>query len=245
MTADNLLETSDLLKRHGDEFLLRVPSLHILTGETLCLLGPTGAGKSTLLRLLAGVEPPDRGDVFFRQSPLSQHTTPIDLLRQITLVFQNPLLLSGTVRRNWNYGVRLRGMPDSLGATAGSLMKRFGFTPPMLSQDAATLSGGQRQLVAIARALAVEPSLLLLDEPTANLDPAHVALVEDTIREDQQRRGTTVVWSTHNLFQARRVSHRTAFVLNGELIEVSSTESFFDSPSDPRTADFVQGKMVC
>ncbi|NOX52856.1 MAG: phosphate ABC transporter ATP-binding protein, partial [Planctomycetes bacterium] len=100
------------------------------------------------------------------------------------------------------------------------------------------------QLVALARALVLEPDLLLLDEPTANLDPAHVALVEEAIAEDHQRRGTTVVWATHNLFQARRVAERVGLLLNGQLIEVASTQTFFDAPSDPRTADFVQGKMV-
>ncbi|MCH8147419.1 MAG: ATP-binding cassette domain-containing protein, partial [Planctomycetes bacterium] len=106
------------------------------------------------------------------------------------------------------------------------------------------LSGGQTQLVCLARALVASPDVLLLDEPTANLDPAHVALVEETIREVQRQRGLTVVWATHNLFQVRRVADRVALMLDGQLVEVAATEPFFESPKDSRTADFVQGKMV-
>jgi tungstate transport system ATP-binding protein len=112
------------------------------------------------------------------------------------------------------------------------------------SQSAQTLSGGQTQLVALARSLVIEPDVLLLDEPTAHLDPAHVALVEETIRQFQQERQTTIVWATHNLFQARRVADRTALLLNGQLVEVAPTEEFFKNPSDSRTAEFVQGRMV-
>ena len=90
----------------------------------------------------------------------------------------------------------------------------------------------------------IEPEVLLLDEPTAHLDPAHVGLVEQTTDQVRQKRGMTVVWATHNLFQARRVASRTALLLNGELVEAASTEQFFANPSDPRTTDFVQGRMV-
>jgi tungstate transport system ATP-binding protein len=92
--------------------------------------------------------------------------------------------------------------------------------------------------------LAVEPDVLLLDEPTAHLDPARVALVEEVVGEFQRRRQATLVWATHNLFQARRVAHRVALLLDGRLVEVAPTQTFFEAPSDPRTAAFVQGKMV-
>ena len=98
--------------------------------------------------------------------------------------------------------------------------------------------------MALARALAVEPDVLLLDEPTAHLDPARVALVKEAVDEFRRQRQATVVWATHNLFQARRVAQRVALLLDGRLVEVAPTQTFFERPSDPRTADFVQGKMI-
>ena len=111
-------------------------------------------------------------------------------------------------------------------------------------QSARTLSGGQIQLLALARALVLAPDVLLLDEPTGSLDPARVAMVEEAILNAQRRRTMTVVWATHNLFQARRVGHEVALLLNGSLVEVSPTWSFFEKPTDERTAHFVQGKIV-
>ena len=140
------------------------------------------------------------------------------------------------------YGLRLRGQQERADKV-DAVLDRLGLSKFAL-QSALTLSGGQTQLVALARALVIEPEVLLLDEPTAHLDPAHVALVEETIRQVRQERPMTVVWATHNLFQARRVASRTALLLNGRLVETTPTEEFYTNPSDPRTADFVLGRMV-
>jgi tungstate transport system ATP-binding protein len=109
---------------------------------------------------------------------------------------------------------------------------------------ARSLSGGEAQRVALARALIIEPRVLLLDEPTANLDPYNVNLIEDVIRRVNRERGTSMVLVTHNVFQARRLAHRVCLLLNGHLVEVADTAAFFESPSDPRTAAFVRGDMV-
>ena len=100
------------------------------------------------------------------------------------------------------------------------------------------------QRVALARALVIDPQVLLLDEPTANLDPYNVGLIEEIVREHNRVRGTTVVLVTHNVFQAKRLAHRVGLMLSGKIIEVQSNPAFFDSPSDPRTAAFVRGEMV-
>jgi tungstate transport system ATP-binding protein len=193
--------------------------------------------------MIAAIEAPEEGSIHVRSVRLDTRELPLQVRRDITLVFQRPLLVAGSVRTNVQYGLKLRGTVRQSSHKVDKLLHRLGLER-LADQSASTLSGGQVQLVALARALAVEPSILLLDEPTANLDPAHVALVEQTIIEDQQERGTTVIWTTHNLFQARRVAQRVGLLLNGQLIETASTQEFFESPSDPRTADFVLGKMI-
>jgi tungstate transport system ATP-binding protein len=109
---------------------------------------------------------------------------------------------------------------------------------------ARTLSGGEAQRVALARALVVEPKVLLLDEPTANLDPYNVKLIEQIVAEVNRESRTTVVLVTHNVFQAKRLANRVALLLEGQLIEITDTDTFFNAPCDPRTAAFVRGDMV-
>ncbi len=241
MTDESLIRLGDVQKRHGS-FTLRIRKLNIRGGEVLGLLGPTGAGKSTLLSLLAGLVRADHGDLYFESKPFASHDLALSTRRRITLVHQRPLLLTGTVRFNVEYGLRLRGQQERADKV-DAVLDQLGLSKFAL-QSALTLSGGQTQLVALARALVIEPEVLLLDEPTVHLDPSHVALVEETIREVRQERRITVVWATHNLFQARRVASRTALLLNGQLVEATPTEEFYTNPSDPRTADFVQGRMV-
>jgi tungstate transport system ATP-binding protein len=115
---------------------------------------------------------------------------------------------------------------------------------PLAKTSAATLSGGEAQRVALARALVLEPEVLLLDEPTANLDPYNVALMENLITALNREQGTTIVLVTHNVFQARRLTHRVLLLLEGRMVEVGETEVVFTRPRDPRTAAFIRGEMV-
>jgi len=241
MSRQRLFELVGVQKRLG-EFRLSVDTLQIETGETFCLLGPTGAGKSTLLRLLSYLDLPSTGQIIFREQRLDHSAIPAALLRQIASVPQRPLPLLGTVRYNVQYGLRVRRV-DAIAARANLILDRFGLAP-IADQDARSLSGGQLQLVAVARALVIEPDILLLDEPTAHLDPANVARVETIIREEQQRTGMTVVWASHNLFQARRVATRIALLLNGSIVEIAHAKEFFENPVDDRTKLFVEGRMV-
>ncbi|HKB41304.1 MAG TPA: ATP-binding cassette domain-containing protein, partial [Gemmataceae bacterium] len=182
------------------------------------------------------------GVLCFGDHRLDGRGLPLPVQRRITMVFQRPLLLKETVQANVEYGLRLRGVGRPA-ARAQDVLSRLGLTD-LAPQPSHTLSGGQTQLVALARALAVEPDVLLLDEPTAHLDPARVAVVEEVVGEFQRQRRATVVWATHHLFQARRVAQRIALLLDGRLVEVAPTQTFFEAPTDRRTADFVQGKMI-
>jgi len=242
MTRSPFYRLCGVSRHYGDSFTLHVEQAEITPGEVFCLLGPTGAGKSTLLRLLTGLEACDGGEIHYGQSRFGGPSAPLPVLQSIAMVHQRPLLLARSVRANVEYGIRIRGIAD--GARVDRVLDRLELKR-LAWRSARTLSGGQAQLVALARALVLEPRVLLLDEPTANLDPAHVALVEEVIADVRRARGTTVVWATHNLFQARRVASRVGLLLNGQLVEVAPTEDFFERPVDARTAAFVQGKMVC
>jgi len=234
-------ELIDVRKQRGPGFALEVPRLEIRPGEIVCILGPTGAGKSTLLSLLAAAATPDDGEVRVGGQPLRGDRTPVELRRTVATTYQRPLMLSGSVRRNVEFGLRLRG--EAPATHAGAVLGRLGLLS-LAKRTAATLSGGEMQLAAIARALVLRPALLLLDEPTASLDAARVGLVEDAIRQSVSDAGMAVVWTTHNLFQARRVADRVALLLDGRLIEVAETDSFFHRPEDPRTAAFVEGRFI-
>ena len=144
---------------------------------------------------------------------------------------------------NVAYGLRIRGQ-NHVRSAVQSMLERVGLTD-LAHVPAHSLSGGEAQRVALARALVINPDVLLLDEPTANLDPLNVKIIETIIRDVNQQRGTTIVLVTHNVFQARRLAHRVAFLLNGELVEVGPTEQVFEAPADPRTAAFVRGEMIC
>jgi tungstate transport system ATP-binding protein len=231
-------------KSYGGRQVLSIDRLDVSGGETLCLIGPTGAGKSTLLRLLAALEPPTTGSLEFWGHPLHEPGLPLAIRRRVTLVFQRPLLLTGSVQTNVEYGLRLRGVDRRTARNrAREVLERLGLTSLGL-HSARNLSAGQAQLVALAAALVLDTDALLLDEPTANLDPAHVARVEEVVCEAQRRRDTTVIWATHNLFQARRLAVRAALLLDGQVVEIAPAATFFTSPADPRTAAFVRGEMI-
>jgi tungstate transport system ATP-binding protein len=237
-----IYELRNLVKSYSGREVVHVDSLTIKRGEILAIVGPSGAGKSTLLRLLDFLEPPTQGTLFFDGYTVNGVTPPLSIRRRSTTVFQRPVLLNNSVFDNVSYGLRIRGRRNWEKQVAEAIemvgLKEFARAP------ARTLSGGEAQRVALARALVIEPDVLLLDEPTANLDPYNVRLIEEIIRDLNRLRGTTIVLVTHNVFQARRLAHRAALMLEGRMVEVAPVDVFFELPSDPRTASFVSGDMV-
>ncbi len=225
---------------YAGRVVLDLDSLTIQRGEIFALVGPSGAGKSTLLRLLNFLESPLAGSLVFDGVPVPP-VPPLAMTRRVTTVFQRPALLSRSVRDNVAYGLHLRGVRDPERVVRA--LAQVGLTA-LAAAPARKLSGGELQRMALARALVLDPAVLLLDEPTANLDPYNVGLIETIVREQNQTRGTTVVLVTHNVFQARRLAHRVGLLLNSKLIEVGETQKFFETPADPRTAAFVRGEMV-
>lgn len=221
-------------------------SFEVARGETFVVIGPSGVGKTTLLRLIDLLESPSGGQLILN----GRDTTDLDnydrlqLRRRIGMVFQSTVLFDTNVYSNVAYGLRIRGQPEDIEqknvTTALKTVGLQGFQ----DRYAKALSGGEAQRVAIARILAYEPELLLLDEPTANLDPANTSTVEKTIQKAKEAYGATVIIATHNMFQAKRLGDRVALLLGGKFVEVSDPETMFTNPNEPVTRAFIRGELV-
>jgi tungstate transport system ATP-binding protein len=243
MNDTALYTLTGVAKSYAGRRVLNVDTLDIRRGEILAVVGPSGAGKSTLLRLLNFLEFADGGTLTYQGHMVESGAVPLDLRREVTTVFQRPALLSTTVWRNVEYGLRLRGQRRER-ADFQDVLERLGLAS-FAQTHTRTLSGGEAQRVALARAIVLQPTVLLLDEPTANLDPFNVGLIEKVITDLNREQGCTVVLVTHNIFQARRLARRVALLLSGSIVETAEADTFFDSPRDARTAAFVNGDMVC
>jgi tungstate transport system ATP-binding protein len=242
-STDFVYRLQNVSKEYEGRRVLQVDCLKIRRGEVFGLVGPSGAGKSTLLRLLNFLEPPTTGRIRFLDVEFSaSQPMPLAHRRRVTTVFQRPILLNRSVQANVGYGLSLRGLGDS-DRKIEEALEHVGLQN-LARQRARTLSGGEAQRVALARAIVLQPDVLLLDEPTANLDPYNVGLIEEIARALNEEQGTTLVLVTHNVFQAKRLAHRVALMLEGQVVEVAGVDGFFESPADPRTAAFVRGEMV-
>ena len=240
---DSVYDLKGVSKRYGSRTVLELAELSVQQGEILALVGPSGAGKSTLLRLLALLEAPTTGTLRFMGTEAGgTNPLPITFHRQIAMVFQRPLLLNRSVQANVAFGLQLRG-ERHYQARVQAVMTQLGLAD-LAKQNTRTLSGGEAQRVSLARAMVLDTEVLLLDEPTANLDPYNVNLMENAIRTMNQEQLKTIILVTHNVFQAHRLAQRTALLLEGRLIEMAQTKDFFAAPRDPRTAAFVRGDMV-
>ncbi|MEN8235169.1 MAG: ATP-binding cassette domain-containing protein [Actinomycetota bacterium] len=226
--------------RYGDRTVVDVPRLSIEPGEILGVVGPSGAGKSTLLRLLNFLEHPTKGRLMYRGEEIGPDA-PLALRRDVTTVFQRPMLLRRSVAANVRFGQKMRGESDE--SRVQRCIERLGLAE-LADEPARTLSVGEAQRAALARALVVRPSVLLLDEPTGNLDPYNTGLLEEIVGEENAERGTTVVLVTHDVFQARRLADRTALMISGRIVELAETEEFYENPKAPTTAAFLRGELV-
>jgi len=238
-----LYELDAITHRYGNRTILSIDHWEIARGDLVALVGPNGAGKSTLLRLLNFIEAPSEGSLRYKGHIVgSRNAIPLALRREVTTVFQRPILLDRSVQANVAYGLRLRGQRFWKERVERAL-EQVGLAS-LAHRPARHLSGGEAQRVALARAIVLEPEVLLLDEPTANLDPYNARLIEEIVTALNRERGTTIILVTHNIFQARRLARTVGLLLEGCLIEVDEVKRFFESPRDPRTAAFVRGEMI-
>jgi molybdopterin-binding protein len=219
-------ELKDVTKTYGSKIVLDTVNLQIHEGEILALLGPNGSGKSTILKILAFIENPTDGEVTFQGEKVNfKNTEKVRL--ESTLVFQKTTVFSTSVYNNVAYGLKLRKVSketrDREVKKALELVKLEGFE----KRNARKLSGGEQQRVAIARALVLKTKLLLLDEPTANLDPKNAGILEDVIDTVNCENKVTIVMATHNMFQAKKLPHRIALMDEGKITEVGTPAEIF------------------
>ncbi len=252
------LEAVDVHHGYGDETVFDGVSLSVSPGEVVAIIGPSGVGKSTLLRLFALFGSPDHGSITYEGTDVwtVSENHRLDIRRRIGMVFQDASLFDASVKRNAEYGLRVRKpWSERVRHELASLVGRTNGTGPAvealetvgledkLEQDATSLSGGEAQRVAFARALAYEPDVLLLDEPTSDLDPRNTAVLEEAILEARDR-GIGVAVATHDMHQAERVADRVAVLLGDEILEVGETGTVFEAPRDERTRNFINGELV-
>ncbi|HOX12623.1 MAG TPA: energy-coupling factor ABC transporter ATP-binding protein [Spirochaetia bacterium] len=217
MRSEAILSVRDLGFSYGTREILSIPELDVRAGETLALVGPNGSGKTTLLKLLNDLIRPSSGSILFEGRPAAGD--PGLRLRSV-YVHQSPFLLAGTVYRNVAYGLRVRRVPEP------EIRRRVEASLDLLGlagfkrRDAKRLSGGETQRIALARALALEPELLLLDEPTAQTDRASGERIRTVLADLATRGGTTIVFSSHDAAFAEALADRAAFLEEGRLVRI-------------------------
>ena len=237
---------------YGDHQALHDISMHIPEKSITALIGPSGCGKSTFLKtlnrmndLIPGVK--ITGDVRYREQDIFSAGTDVnELRREIGMVFQKPNPFPMSIYDNIAYGPRTHGIKNR--AKLDEIVEKslrgaaiWDEVKDRLKKNALGLSGGQQQRLCIARALAVEPEVLLMDEPTSALDPISTSKIEELAMQLKEQ--YTIVIVTHNMQQAVRISDRTAFFLLGELVECDDTQQLFSQPQDKRTEDYITGRF--
>jgi molybdopterin-binding protein len=234
-----LLKVRELVVRRGSSTVLRIDSLEIRQGEVMSVIGPNGAGKSTLLHVLAFLLSPASGELWFDGRLVNWRDNLVALRRRMAVVFQEPLLLDTSVRNNVASGLRIRGVPAGESEERVSYwMGRFG-VERLADRQARQLSGGESQRVSLARAFAMKPELLLLDEPFSALDaPTRSALFED-FEQVLRESGFTTVFVTHDRAEALRLGDSIAVVMDGRVAQVGTPEEVFSNPADAEVAAFV------
>ncbi|MBG6142324.1 tungstate transport system ATP-binding protein [Labrenzia sp. EL_142] len=226
-----LLEASNLVFEAGGQRLLCGIDVSIRKGARTLVMGPNGAGKSLLLRLLHGLLKPAQGEVLWQGSPLTKQA-----MRAQAMVFQRPVLLRRSVLANLKFALSVRGMRGVERAEKIDMALTAAGLSHLAKQPARVLSGGEQQRLAVVRALACEPDLLFLDEPTANLDPASTAAIETLVLEANAR-GVTIVLVTHDSGQAKRLGQDVIFLQDGCVAEAGPASQVLGAPrSEPARA---------
>ncbi len=248
--SDTVIRAEGVTIRYGDFVAVKDVTLDIPDRKVTAIIGPSGCGKSTLLRAINRMNDfiPSMtlsGSLTYRGADIyAPKSDPVDLRRRIGMVFQKPNPFPKTIFKNVAWGAAINGYRGDLHELVERSLRQAALWDEVkdkLHQSAFALSGGQQQRLCIARAIALQPDVLLMDEPCSALDPIATAKIEDLI--DELKSQYTVVLVTHNMQQAARVSDLTAFMYMGELIEFDATDTIFTKPNQQRTQDYITGRF--
>jgi tungstate transport system ATP-binding protein len=235
-----MIRITALTRQVGEQKILDEIDLEIRRGEIFTLIGPSGSGKTTLLRLIDLLDRPTLGKILFDgQDTAGTEQERLSIRRRMGMVFQKPAVLNVTVGENVAFGLKFRGtdrtqIPKRV-TSALELVGLSGFE----ERRAITLSGGEMQRVAIARAMVTDPEVLLLDEPTANLDPVSSEIIEDLLIKINNDLHTTIILATHDMVQGQRLAHRMGVIMDGRLAQVGTLHDIFYQPKGKKVARFV------
>ena len=237
------LSIRNLTLKRGGATVLRDVSVDVPEGELLVVIGPSGGGKSSLLRCLNRLNDIDSGSIHLDGQSI--YDLPVtELRRKVGMMFQKTAAFEGSVADNIAYGARLQGQTLTQEETL-ALMSQVSLETELADKPAAELSGGQEQRLAIARALALNPSLLLLDEPTSSLDPIATSRVEDSLMQLRQQSDLTMIWVSHSIEQARRIGSRVLLLDGGRIIREDTVAAMLDPETgDRRALAFAEGDQA-
>ncbi|WP_292365700.1 MULTISPECIES: ABC transporter ATP-binding protein [unclassified Methanoculleus] len=235
-----MIEFEDVSKRFDDKAVLAGVTGRVEQGEIFAVIGPSGAGKSTLLRLVDLLDTPTGGAIRIDGTDIhADKGQSLSIRRMMGMVFQKPAVFNTTVAENIAVGLRFRAADErAIREKVEDALEIVGLAG-YGERRARTLSGGEMQRVALARAMVIEPEVLLMDEPTANLDPVSVEKIEDLVIRINRDLGTTIVFSTHDMYQGQRLAHRIGVLMDGAFAQVGTPREVFTLPASRNVARFV------
>ena len=235
-----MLKVERLYHNYGKAEILRDISLGVERGEVFVTIGPSGSGKTTLMRLVGLLEKPTAGHIYFDGYQVNNsESARLGIRRRMAMVSQKPAVFNASVFENVAYGLKVRKESGSrLHRKVGDVLETVGLSG-YEKRHARTLSGGEMQRVALARAIVIEPELLLLDEPTANLDPVSTSHIENLVTDVIKKSSMTVMMNTHDMFQGQRLADRMGVLIGGEMMQTGDIRQIFNAPQSRKIAEFV------
>jgi len=244
MNSKNLIEIENIILQRGGATVLDIPEFQVPRGRILALIGPNGAGKSTLLLMMAGLLKPQQGKIYFQGQPVKSRADLANLRRNAAVVFQEPLLLNNSVYENVALGLKFRRLKnDEIRKSVQSALDYFGISQ-LAKRSAKTLSGGEAKRVSLARAFAIKPQIILLDEAFNSLDPPSRETIIDDLKQILEETKITAVLALHDREETLRLAQDVSVMNSGRIVQSGKTAEIFNQPDSEFVANFVGTESI-